>query len=670
MKAILLSAFSFLLLPVFGQTTFSKTYSQSLYFSQAGWNKIVISAKVGGAVANMDLYIDGSKVSENFILNSTSYDNYNFAYKVTSLGNHKMTLTAKQNKRDITIRSINIIPGGNDYVALRDTGAIIGNQKVVAVPLYQGNTLAGTSFPNTQKQALVSFPDDYFAPGNENKTYPLIFFFHGTVGGKTNDISVLADLGLPRQISLGEKIEAFDKDGVRRKFIVVAPHAAGTNWSMEQSKDKYIYEYLKNVYMGGLRIDTTRIYATGQSAGGWATYTNITDDINWTKKFAAMCVAGSAGIEKDRRNNLQNVVTADLPLYHIVGTNDKIVGYTDTTYYHIINTLNPTKPNVLSFVIGGEHDESTWGPTYDTASTIFTTDNKRVNLYTWFLQFQRGSNAENNDDVIGNQKIIKLPKDSLGTQTQALLSLPDDYSKTEERYPLIISLHGSAVAGTNISNLLKESSLAGLISKGFVPEAINPVDRRLYKFITVSPQAPAWSYWSMPIKSMLESVIERYRIDTTRIYIVGHLAGGYGVWTCVTDDTSLVKRIAAIIPLDAAGVEDAVKIGDKTVYRYNNLDNAAKYDLPVWNICGENDVFWPNAVDYTQKINKLNPKIPVKLTGLPGVGNNAWEQGYDPRWRVEGFNIYEWMLQYSRTPVIDRSKLIRMGVANVRIRPK
>ncbi|MGN6619238.1 MAG: alpha/beta hydrolase-fold protein [Ilyomonas sp.] len=272
--------------------------------------------------------------------------------------------------------------------------------------------------------------------------------------------------------------------------------------------------------------------------------------------------------------------------------------------------------------------------------------------------------------IIGNQEVIELPKDELNNQTQALLYLPKEYKQTNENYPLIISLHGMGAAGTDISVIMKASSLADNISKGFVPEAINPVDHKLYKFITVSPQAPQWSYGATNIKAMLPALIKRYRIDTTRIYVVGYSAGGYGTWTCATDDTSLIKRIAAIVPMDAAGIEKSVKVDGVVIKRYDNLRNVSTYDLPVWNICGEDDQFWSIAVDYTNKINSLNPTIPVKLTGLPGVGHSGWVQGYDPKWRVDGMNIYEWMLQYTRTRVAEKAREVKLGITNVRVQPR
>ncbi len=239
--------------------------------------------------------------------------------------------------------------------------------------------------------------------------------------------------------------------------------------------------------------------------------------------------------------------------------------------------------------------------------------------------------------IVGNQKVIKLPTTKSGGYSNALLWLPDDYDTTTKNYPLIIYLHGNGEAGTDINKLLN-TGLPQRISKGFKPEAFTP-GGKLRKFIVVSPQAPSWSYQYMHIKYMLPEIIKRYRVDTLRIYITGISAGGYGVWTCITDDTSFCKKIAAIAPMSSAGIE---------AYRIPNLINAAKFKVPVWNICGEQDAFWKIAQSYTQIIDNALPGNDAQLTGLPNVGHSAWNEGYDPEWKRDNKNVYEWMLQFKR----------------------
>ncbi|HXS36903.1 MAG TPA: hypothetical protein VN721_09390, partial [Flavipsychrobacter sp.] len=256
--------------------------------------------------------------------------------------------------------------------------------------------------------------------------------------------------------------------------------------------------------------------------------------------------------------------------------------------------------------------------------------------------------------IVGGQLVINLPTTVFGDTTKALLSLPGDYDSTTTHYPLIVFLHGSGEAGTVIDTLLR-TALPMRIADGLKMEFTNPKDKRLYKYIVVSPQAPSWSYQETHVKCMLPVLISRYRIDTNRIYITGLSAGGYGTWTGITDDTAFCKKLAAIVPISAATLEN---------YRTPKIKNAAKYGIPVWEICGTADAFYDSDKVYVDTyINKNRPVIPGVLTSLVGVGHSAWDQGYDPTWSDttatgSKMNVYQWMLQYTRGGVPDTSGTI------------
>jgi len=241
-----------------------------------------------------------------------------------------------------------------------------------------------------------------------------------------------------------------------------------------------------------------------------------------------------------------------------------------------------------------------------------------------------------------NQQVIQVPTTAQGNLTNAALYLPPDYDSIK-KFPLIIYLHGTGGAGTDITKLIEGGvSLCGRINDGtWIPQATNPKDGKQYEFIVFCPQAPEWSYQYIHLKYMLPVLLKKYNIDTTRIYITGISAGGYGVWTCITDDTSFCKKLAAIAPMSAAPVES---------YRVPSIKNARKFDVPVWNICGEDDSFWGAAKQYTDIIDTPDSVTIAKLTGLPKVGHWAWDYGYDPTWKKNNLNLYEWLLQFKRRP--------------------
>lgn len=249
-------------------------------------------------------------------------------------------------------------------------------------------------------------------------------------------------------------------------------------------------------------------------------------------------------------------------------------------------------------------------------------------------------------NLVGRQRVIKIATgDYYYPTSKALLWLPNSYNPSEsKRYPLLISLGGISQNGSpNIDVLLNDKTVAKRISNGWNAEAINPVNGVKYKFIVFSPtknEPNSWGWSAKGIKVMLSELKKKYKINSARIYITGLSSGGWGLWSCITDDIELCKQFAAIGPVSSAGSDHPEKI-----------PNVDKYGIACWNICGTADSFYGLAVDYTSKINNNdNPKPPIsaKLTGLNGVGHNAWVQAYDPKWTHNGINFYQWLLQYKR----------------------
>ncbi|HEX5151579.1 MAG TPA: prolyl oligopeptidase family serine peptidase [Parafilimonas sp.] len=246
--------------------------------------------------------------------------------------------------------------------------------------------------------------------------------------------------------------------------------------------------------------------------------------------------------------------------------------------------------------------------------------------------------------LVGRQEQITIATgDNTYPTSQALLWRPkgyEDSEKSEKSYPLIIALDGVGEQGTDINLLLHTGTIASRIAGGWNARSINPVDGKSYKFIVFTPQCPivnGWGWSAKHIKTMLSILKTSYRIDTTRIYITGYSAGGWGLWSCITDDESLCKQFAAIVPVSAASADHPDK-----------LTNVGKYGIACWNICGANDAFYTNAVKYTNTINSANPPVPAVLTGIKDVGHSAWIQAYDTSWRVNKKNFFEWLLQYHK----------------------
>jgi len=140
--------------------------------------------------------------------------------------------------------------------------------------------------------------------------------------------------------------------------------------------------------------------------------------------------------------------------------------------------------------------------------------------------------------------VLTVPTDSWGSTAQALLYLPVNYSNAKGRFPLIIHLPGIGQQSSDINAMLTDG-LCKEIADGLKPKAVNPVDGKTYRFIVFSPQGPANS-WGWPqsqiMQYMLPYLLKNYKIDSTRIYVTGYSAGGWGVTTFMDQDTNTVKN--------------------------------------------------------------------------------------------------------------------------------
>src|SRR4051812_3818355 len=176
-------------------------------------------------------------------------------------------------------------------------------------------------------------------------------------------------------------------------------------------------------------------------------------------------------------------------------------------------------------------------------------------LLCLFLPFTLLMSTLSAQTMIGRQRVDQFPSSSWGTTTYALTWLPTDYNSTNKDYPLIIFLHGAGENGVGVNGLwnLLGTALPQKIAWGWNPEAVNPVDGQTYKFIVVSPQAPSWSYGYNQLQYIIPAILDKYRVDRSRVYVTGLSAGGAGSWGCVTNGPSFANQFAAIVPISAAG---------------------------------------------------------------------------------------------------------------------
>ncbi len=222
-------------------------------------------------------------------------------------------------------------------------------------------------------------------------------------------------------------------------------------------------------------------------------------------------------------------------------------------------------------------------------------------------------------------------------------SLPVDYSSNPtKKYPLLVFIHGKGELGDGSASQLPRvmsNGPARLINQGKFPSTFK-VNGDNYSFIVISPQFSTDKYSSSPaaINDVINYCIQKYRVDEERIYITGLSMGGGFAWRVIS---TYPERIAAGLMVCGA-----------TNYTQERVDKIVEANLPVWATHNSGDGTVPVSV--TQNwINKINTHLPApnpaaKMTIFNVNSHDAWSKTYDPNYRENGMNVYEWMLSHKR----------------------
>jgi len=153
-----------------------------------------------------------------------------------------------------------------------------------------------------------------------------------------------------------------------------------------------------------------------------------------------------------------------------------------------------------------------------------------------------------------------------GRPWRYLEHLPEGYAESEEeRWPLLVYLHGRSVRGTSFTRL-----------KRYGPPSF--LDRRKdFPFVTVSPLLPEGAWPAESLNRLLDEWLERYRIDPDRVYLSGVSLGAQGAWGFAA---AYPERFAAL----------------HTVCAHGDLRTAERLTgLPIWAFHGDLDRIVPMA---------------------------------------------------------------------------
>ncbi|KQW41308.1 phospholipase [Ensifer sp. Root1252] len=202
---------------------------------------------------------------------------------------------------------------------------------------------------------------------------------------------------------------------------------------------------------------------------------------------------------------------------------------------------------------------------------------------------------------------------SIKNDLNYLMYTPDDYASSGSAYPLVVWLHGGDQGGTDIEKV-KSSGIPKLVEDG-----------KTFPFLVFSPQNPSEEllYPIEKVEAALDEVMSKYRVDRTRVYLVGFSRGGFGAWAMAEQ---FPEKFAAVVPIAGGGNRH---------YLSRTNEKAA-----FWVFHGTNDEVIPLSDSVVLYERLVGLKRNARLSVLEGVDHSGveWAALNDPE-------LWDWLLK-------------------------
>ena len=207
---------------------------------------------------------------------------------------------------------------------------------------------------NRRLDYLISLPLQY---SSEEADWPLILFLHGA-GERGDNLQLLRKHGIPRIVS-----EMADFP-----FITISPQCPENDWWLNKLQD---LKFLLDTVIKQYRVDTSKMYLTGLSMGGFGTWHMAVEYPDLFAAIAPVC-GGGLGILGFPERVLE---IKDLPIWAFHGGKDNIVSAEESRI--LIRTLKDAGGRPL-LKIYPEAGHDSWTETYSDPE-----------LYEWFMSNQK-----------------------------------------------------------------------------------------------------------------------------------------------------------------------------------------------------------------------------------------------------------------------------------------
>jgi len=185
-------------------------------------------------------------------------------------------------------------------------------------------------------------------------------------------------------------------------------------------------------------------------------------------------------------------------------------------------------------------------------------------------------------------------------------------SKSKEKSPLLIFLHGAGERGDNNTSQLKHGRSAmkkfGEDTNGYViaPQCPRETTWCLTSWKAKEHRMPEVSKPMALLKQVIDQTMKDYPIDPNRVYVMGLSMGGFGTFDAIQRYPEI---FAAAVPICGGGDVE----GAKTMK-----------DIPIWAFHGDKDtaINVSRSRDMVAALKKVGGSI--KYTEYPGKGHGIW----------------------------------------------
>lgn len=196
---------------------------------------------------------------------------------------------------------------------------------------------------------------------------------------------------------------------------------------------------------------------------------------------------------------------------------------------------------------------------------------------------------------------------------QCLIKKPRDFND-DNKYPVIIFLHGAGTRGKDINKLRKNTFF----------EIIKTYDD--FPFVVVAPlcEENTWFDLFESLKLLVNDITLLPYVDVERIYLMGASMGAYASWQLAM---SLPDYFAALVPICGGGM----------YWNASRLSN-----IPIWAFHGAKDrtVLLEESQKMVNAVNRSNGN--AKLTVYPENEHDAWSDTYS------NAEVFDWLLKHKK----------------------